>query len=225
MANSAFKDSEIDYTDMMTDPHAFADRVWAKAEELKEICKADISIASLTRQMEEAKTSTPADDSIHVLLNGVYKYADDLPLEQMPAIIAAARQLVSDLETQFKDRIIYEAAKQADPSKDKKLAHAYYMDLRKAFNSYVEFVNGFGPEMIPTLKTQGELKTIPALPGNFGGSTTALKHYVFIYNGEELRNPAALSVELGIERIVMYDDMLAYLEAHPEHEVVVKVVM
>ena len=218
---TAFKDSMLDYSDMMTDPHQFAKRVFDKADEYKEICKADISIAALTRQMEDSLQE--ADPSIHVLFNAVYNYSDEFPLEQMPAVITAARQLVKDLETAFSDRVIREAAAQADPSKDKKLAHAMYMDLRKTYNDYAKFMNNMAL-MFPDLENN-PLKEIPALPGNYGSSTTALKHYVFVHNNEEFRNPVALCRELGIDRIVMYDDMLEYIEAHPDLEVIVKVVM
>lgn len=214
MSNAAFEDLELDISDMMTNPTGFAKRVQEKATELREALKEDTSTAALMRKHEDTKA--PADSVIIQNLNTIYNYADELPIEQMPAIIDAARQLVKDLETQYGDRLIREAAKSTGALANKKLAHALYITLRDRFNDYVDFMNGF---------MKCDLEKLPPLPGNYGRQSTGLKHYVFEYEGEQYRNPRALCRKIGIEPISMYDKMLTYLEEHPELEIEIKEVM
>lgn len=216
MKTAAFEDLMLDCTDMMTNPPAFAARVLAKAEELKEICKTDTSTQALIREFEESNVEP--DKTFTVLFNAIYTYSDEYPIEQMPRIIEAAKQLVKDLETAFRDRTIREAAHRTNPMKDKKLAHALYSTLRERYNDYVDFMNKF---------FNHDLHKLPPLPGNYGPQTTGLKHYVFIFpDGSEFRNVAAVSRKLGLHpHLVMYQDMIEYLEEHPELEIVTKEVM
>lgn len=215
MSDAAFEDLELDFSDMMTNPTAFAKRVNHKAEELREGLKEDQSTAALMRRFKEIEK--PADTSIHVLLNAVYNMADEeLPLEQMPAIMTAVKKLMGDLETLFDDLAIRHLASESKSITNKKVLHAQYVTLRERFNDYADFMNGFMKQSIEKL---------PSLPGNYGRPSSGLKHYVFEYNGEQYRNPRALCRKIGIEPISMYDKMLEYLDEHPEHDVLIKEVM
>ena len=219
MGNAAFEDLNIDTDIMMSDPIKFALSVYDAAEELRETLRTDTSTATLMRNFEEK--SEPADQAIHVLMNAVYAYADDLPIEQLPNIIELSRKLTKDLETLFKDRVVIEASKNKETVKDKKLAAALYKELREGFNSYVEFIN-----MFYKAKLKGaELKLLPSMPGNWGATSTGLKHYTFQIGDDAdniYRQPAAVCRKLNLPLMHMYDVFLDYIEAHPELNISVK---
>lgn len=214
MSNGPFKDLEIDFSDMMTKPEDFSARVFEEADKLRAVCKADTSVAALTRKFQETKV--PADTLFHVLYNeGVYKYADEMPIEMMPSLIALAKKHVADLEEAFKDRVIREASESSDSIQDKKLASLLYSDLRQAYNSFVKFMNGF---------KKTNLKELPVLPGNYGSQSGALFYYTYEFKGETFRNPRILVREVCTafnltypdKEPTNYMDVVEWLELHPE---------
>lgn len=192
ISNAAFEDLELDISDMMTDPEKFSEKVLQKAKELKEICKADHSVAGLISEVNRFadKEDITLDTFFPTIMNAIYTEADKRPLEEMPAIITMAEQLVKDLKVQFRDRAIHEAAKRSESMFDKRVAHAQYSALREKYNTYVRF-------MSTLLKI--ELDPMPPLPGNFGSGTSALPLYVFehIDSGDSYRNHRAV-----VDRII-----------------------
>lgn len=219
MGNAIFEDLDIDTDLMLTKPAAFIEQVYSAADTLRETLKADTSIAAITRRYEDS--GTEADVSIHVLLNAVYTYADELSVEQMPAIIEASRKLTRDLEAAFRDRVIEDSSRNSKDVKDKKLAAALYKDLREMFNSYLQYMNMFFKKSL-----NGEVyKELPSMPGNYGNSTTGLKHYTFIIGDDEdnvYRQPAAVCRKLNLPVMHLYDEFLAYVVEHPELNIHVK---
>ena len=176
MANAAFLDVELDLTYMQSDPEKFMEMVYEKADELKAICRADHSISALTSTI--VNEQVPASREILDFMDNIYKMADDCPIEMMPAIIHAAEKMLSDLRTQFKDRVIEETANRTDTVGNKRVAQAQYKALREAIDTYVRFMN--------TLQAY-DFKGLPALPGNFGDGPTSLKYYTFIAPNKEDR--------------------------------------
>ena len=203
MANAIFEDLEIDFHDMLSNPEGFAERVYAKAEELKAICKADTSVKAFEERYKE--NAKPLPKIVADGFNDIYEDIDSIDLEYMVEAIKAARQLVSDLETAFKDRCIRQAAKDGTAVGDKRLAHAQYTRLKDVFNLYVKSIG-----MFAALKTF-DLKPLPNLPGNYGGGTTSFIHYVFELDGEQYRNHHIVCRKLGID-IRSLVDLLEYIE-------------
>lgn len=205
MANAIFEDLEIDFSDMMSDPEAFAQRVYNAADRLKDICKADTSVAAFTERYKKDAKELP--DIVRQGFNEIYEDVDSIELDYMVEAIKAAKQLVTDLETAFKDRCIREAAKDGTAIGDKRLAHAQYTRLKDDFNLYVKAIGlfSFGKNL--------DLKTLPNLPGNYGSGTTSFIHYVFEMDGEQYRNHHLVSRKLGLETRTL-SDLLEYIEAN-----------
>ena len=212
MANAIFEDLEIDFSDMMSNPGGFAQRVYDAAEKLREICKADTSTAAfMERYKDEGEEVT---EDIKSAFDMVYDEVDKADLKYMVDAIEQARRLVRDLETAFRDRCIRQAAKEGKALGDKRIAHAQSTRLKDDFNLYVKAIGMF------TFGKDLNLKTLPNLPGNYGSGTSSLVHHVFELNGEQYRNHHVVCRKLGIEtRSLM--DLLEYLEEN-ETDVVVK---
>jgi hypothetical protein len=203
VGNAIFFDLEIDHSDMMSNPEGFAQRVYDKAEELKAICKADTSVNAFMDRYKSQAKPLPVGNS--QAFDGIYEDIDSIDLEYMVSAIAAAKKLVSDLETMFRDRCIRQAAHDGTAIGDKRVAHAQYTRLKDDFNLYVKAIGLF------TFGKDADLKPLPNLPGNYGGGTTSLVHHVFEYDGEQYRNHHAVCRKLGIDtRSLM--DLLEYLE-------------
>jgi hypothetical protein len=215
MGNAIFDDLEIDWSDMMTDPQAFSIRVHEAADKLKDICKADMSVASFTEQHKKNAKELP--DIIKQGFDEIYEDVDSIDLDYMVNAIAAAKKLVADLEVAFKDRCIREAARDGMAISDKRVAHAQYTRLKDDYNLYVKAIGIF------THGKDLDLKTLPNLPGNYGSGTTSFIHYVFEMGGEQYRNHYAVCRKLGIDTMPL-TDFLEYLEQH-ETGVVVKETM
>ena len=135
-------------------------------------------------------------------------------LKYMVDAIKQARKLVTDLETAFRDRCIRAAANEGTAIGNKRVAHAQYTRLKDDFNLYVKSIGLF------TMGKDINLKTLPALPGNYGSGSSALINYVFYIGDEEYRNHHAVCRKLGIE-IKSLMDLLEYIENN-ETNVVVK---
>ena len=203
MANAIFDDLEIDYSDMLTNPQGFAERVYEAADNLRAICKADTSTNSFIERYKSE--GVPAPKSLTDILNTYYDEVDVEDLNIMVDAIKQAKKLVTDLETAFRDRCVRQAAKEGTAIGNKRVAHAQYTRLRDDFNLYVKAFSVF------TLNKGTDLKPLPALPGNYGAGTTTLVHHVFELDGEQYRNHHAVCRKLGIElRSLM--DLLEYIE-------------
>jgi len=171
VANAIFEDLMIDFSDMLSDPESFAARVYDAADRLRDICKADTSVQAFTeRYRKEAK---PLPDSIVAGFDMVYEDVDSIELDYMVEAIKAAKKLVSDLETAFKDRCIRQAATDGTAIGDKRLAHAQYTRLKDDFNLYVKSIGMF------SFMKQVDLKPLPNLPGNYGGGTSS---FISVYH-------------------------------------------
>lgn len=216
MANNAiFEDLEIDFSDMLSNPEGFAERVYSRAEELKAICKADTSTNAYMEKYKD--NSLPAPDSILSSFNQIYEDIDAADLDYMVDAIKQAKKLVSDLETAFRDRCMRQAAKDGLATGDKRVAHAQYTRLKDDFNLYVKSIGMF------TFGKEANLRTLPSLPGNYGSGTSNLINYIFELDGEQYRNHHVVCRKLGIEVKSLFD-LLEYLEEN-ETGVIVKEVM
>ena len=212
MGNAIFDDLEIDYSDMLTNPQGFAERVYEAADKLKAICKADTSIRSFEEKYKSEGITIPKE--LNDILNNFYDEVDVEDLNIMVDAIKMAKKLVTDLETSFRDRCIRQAAKEGTAIGNKRVAHAQYTRLREDFNLYAKAFKVF------TLNQGEDLKQLPALPGNYGAGTSSLIHHVFYLGEDEYRNHYAVCRKLGIElRPLM--DFLEYLENN-ETGVIVK---
>jgi hypothetical protein len=203
MANAIFEDLEIDFSDMLSNPEGFAERVYAAADKLKEICKADISVDAFTKRYKD--NAKPIPPMLQEIFNEIYEDVDNIELDYMVEAIVAAKKLVADLETAFRDRCIRQAAKDGTAIGDKRLAHAQYTRLKDDFNLYVKSIGmfSFGKEL--------DLRQLPNLPGNYGSGTSSFIHYVFEMNGEQYRNHHLVCRKLGIDTRPL-SDLLEYLE-------------
>jgi len=212
MANAIFEDLEIPFKDMMSNPEGFADRVYAAADKLREICKADTSVAAFTERYKKNAKELPTE--VLDQFSKIYEDMDNLPLDHMVEAIKQAKALVSDLETAFKDRCIREAAQDGTAIGDKRVAHAQYTRLKDDFNLYVKAISLF------TFGQNVDLKPLPNLPGNYGSGTTSFVHHVFEMDGEQYRNHYVICRKLGLNTMPL-SDLLEYL-AKNDTGVVVK---
>ena len=207
MANVIFEDLEIDFSDMLTNPEGFAERVYEKAEELKAICKADTSVKSFEERYKAQGTETPSE--ITDFINNYYDAVDDADLSIMVDAIKKAKKLVTDLETAFRDRCIRQAATEGTNIGNKRVAHAQYTRLKDDFNLFVKSFKMF------SFASDIDLKPLPNLPGNYGSGNVSLIYYVFELNGDQYRNHYAVSRKVGIESMNLMDTV-EYFNAHPE---------
>jgi len=180
MANAIFEDLEIDFHDMLSNPAGFAERVYNKADELRAICKADTSTASFIERYKDIGEVVPQD--ITDEFNELYENIDKIDLKYMVDAIKQARKLVSDLETAFRDRCVYQAAQEGTAIGNKRVAHAQYTRLKDDFNLYVKSIGMFA------FGKAADLKPLPNLPGNYGSGTSSFVNYVFEIDGEQYRN-------------------------------------
>ena len=89
-------DLEIDSSDMLSNPRAFADRVVAKSQELRKILKESISVASYTENVREASEKEKVPAHIQKMIDDLYIAVDALPVEQIQPVIVAVRRLAGD---------------------------------------------------------------------------------------------------------------------------------
>jgi hypothetical protein len=212
LANAIFEDLEIDFSDMLSNPEGFAQRVYDKAEELRAICKADTSTAAFMERYKDQGETVP--EEILQEFNSLYENIDAVDLSYMVDAIKQAKKLVSDLETAFRDRCMRQAAKEGIAIGNKRVAHAQYTRLKDDFNLYVKSIGMFA------FGKTADLKTLPALPGNYGVGSSAFVNYIFEVDGEQYRNHHVICRKLGIEVKSLFD-LLEYLETH-ETDVIVK---
>jgi uncharacterized protein (DUF2384 family) len=225
VSNAIFVDLDIEYKDViMSDPPEFHRRVWEVAEQLKEICRSDTSVSSLEKKYRTLSKKDDVNKEITSLLEDYYKQVDDVPLNEMPAYIDAARTLVKDLETAFKDRCVYESTRESSAVSDKRIAHAQYTRLRDVYNNWVKAIVLFNDEE-DRATWEFEPSPLPPLPGNYGSGLSPLKSYVYTIGTDEYRNHRAVCKLLSIP-VMNTTDFHDWLEANADiHSVIIKEVV
>lgn len=219
MNKSIFEDLEIDHSDMLTNPQAFAKRVLAVAAELEATLNSSSSVSKFEDQIkEDAKTFDASEQMqkiVKTLRNDIYEYCDSAPLEEVTIILENMRIAVREIETLFHSRAMYEATRSTSPLANKKVALYQHQRLRESWEVYRRFAQMMltnekgNPVMLPGIKAKS---------GNFGSGLSPLKTYVFTFdNGDSFVNHFAVMRKLGIHQdnsTLM--DLLEYLEANPD---------
>lgn len=211
---SIFEDLEIDTTDMLNEPEAFAARVVAKAKELEAILKSDTSVASYEKQVREQAKGQKISEDILPYVNDIYEIGETASLEDLVHLIDLARNLVKDLETAFHSRAVYESTRKTSPIADKRVAHAQHVKLRKAYDGFRQFCKLFNDYNPPVINGQS---------GNFGSNLSPLKTYIFEIDGDEFMNHFPVIRRLGkVDELTSLMDLLEYLEENPDSPVTVR---
>jgi hypothetical protein len=208
MSQAIFADLEIEYRDViMDDPVEFSRRVWEVADNLKAICRADTSVSSLEKMYREQSKEIKPEQEVQEIFNEIYELAEKDDLNRVPVYIEMAKRLVKDLETAFRDRCVYESARESSAISDKRVAHAQYTRLRDAFNLYQKTADLFFPEV------KGQIKALPPLPGNYGSGANPLKSHVYTIGEDEYRNHHVVCRQLGIP-VMNVSDLHDYIAEH-----------
>lgn len=206
------EDLEIDSSDMLSDPKAFAVRIVDKCYELKAILKGGISIGSHTENMKEIAAEKGTPQVITDKLSELYVLIDSLSTEEAYASIAAIIQFKSDVEYLVKDKIARDVTRESATVMEKKLAHQYYNGLRDLYGNFVSTIS------ILDKNLAAKLPQIPAMPGNFG-STNPVKTFLYILDdqpGEEYWSPYAIIRKLGMsDKLKTMMDLHEFIESNP----------
>lgn len=215
ISKSIFEDLDIDFSDMLEEPKAFAARVKAKASELEVILKSDTSVSALEQKVRDESKNAEVPTVVNEILDDLYQATDEATLPELVKTIERARLLVKELETAFSSRVMYDSVKDNSPVNDKKLAHFQHKRLREAYESYATFVEVFKEIKLPVIN---------GVSGNFG-SATPLERIVFEYipTNEQFMNPHPVIRRLGLtDKLHSVADLIEYLQEHEDAPVNVK---
>ena len=214
------KDLMIDDSDMFTDPLAFGRRLYAEAERLAGICKQDTGVNALTQEMKRKSEEVDVPVGILQELQTLYERGDEISIPELIKLIEAVGNLQSDLKNTLRDRVTREATMENSTIREKRIAHLQYVQLRKAYDAFrqlVKFLDASKKEPVFP-----KLKIIPALPGNYGG-TTQLEYFMFTIKGQEGEwfSYRAVAKELGLkDRFDTLRDFIEWCETPEGLEVV-----
>jgi len=204
------EDLEIDASDMLKNPMAFARRIEDKARELREILRGGLTIGSHTENVKESSEKVP--DEIQKKLDELYSMIDELPTEQAYSCIEAIARFKSDVEYLVKDKIERDVVRESASVMDKKLAHMYYVNLRKLYDNFVSTI------AILDKKLSTQLPKIPVVTGNFG-SIDSMKRNLYIFDdqpGEEYWSPHSVIRKLGMQdTLKTMMDLNEYIDNNP----------
>ena len=194
-------DLETDSSDMMTDPDAFITRVIAKSKELAAQLDAKSTMVEVERTFKEkAMKDSSAKEKAEKIFNEFY----DILAEQDSAVQVHFMGLLPELMKLCNSSIRSMSMRTNNVSSlSKRQINLLYIKLKNTYETYIQFMKMFHPDMIPKNPT-----VIPAKKGNYSDYTasTGIKTYEFWIDGVSYVNPYPVAKMLGIE-IVFYMDL------------------
>ena len=208
------EDLEIDSSDMLSDPKAFARRINNKANELRGILRNSVSVATHTEDIKDKAKGTKVPSHIQKMLDDLYSAIDDLddPADVIPCV-DAIRRMVGDTDYIFKDKVSREVTQMSASVMDKRVAHQLYIGLKKLYDHFVVTIS------IIDKKMAASFPTIPTMSGNYGGNLEPLKTYLYVFDDspeESYWNWYSVARKLGIyEDTKNYQDFVEYLDNNP----------
>jgi len=208
-----YEDLGIDYSNAMNNPAEFCSDVHKKAEELRTILKSGSSVSAFLDDMKHKPISRPQSlEAIQAALDDISDIADELPINEVQAVVEMLRKAANDIQYSIRNRAIYELAPTVEDELSKEMAIEQYKRLREVFNQYAKVIKEFDLH---------ETYPIPALTGNFG-SRSALQLYVFTPVGEKegYMNWRQLQKKFGMPEMNLMDT-IDYILAHPELKITV----
>jgi predicted house-cleaning noncanonical NTP pyrophosphatase (MazG superfamily) len=192
--NQVLADLEVDSSDMMDNPKQFIDRVIAKSKELAKQLDARGTLSEHERTFKEkAMKNTDAKAKAEVLYEQIY----ELIADQDPEVLVNLMPLIADITSMMNSSIRSMSMRSGNVTTlSKRQINLLYIKLKKTYETYIQFMQFFQPEMI-----YKQPPVIPPKKGNYSdhSATSGIKTYQFIIDGAEWINPFPVAKLLEIE--------------------------
>jgi hypothetical protein len=208
--------------EMFAAPATFAKRLLAKADELRQLLATPQSQSTKESEFRAAANGNfDAKKRADEIMNNLM----DLLVNEDPMVVHHFSARISELQATCNNVVKSAAATfdNGEPTIDKPMVHAQYIELRKFYEAFRGFNAAIGQNF----------SIMPALPGNYkpksGG--TNIKSYVYEWDGKTFINHFSLVRELlklanDTDRFAddfhTRQDCLDYFAANPQFAVVIK---
>lgn len=212
-------DLEVDSSDMMTKPKDFVQRVIIKSKELERQLDAKSTLQESERTFKEKALKNV--DAKAVAERIFIEIADKIT-EQDPEVLVHLLTLFPEITQTCASSIRSSSMRSGNVTAlSKRQINLMYIKLKNTYETYVQFMKLFRPDDI------GKPPVIPPKKGNYSdfSSSSGIKSYEFIVDGETWINPFAVAKKLGIEvkhymdlpdkiREIQADDETALVNGH-----------
>lgn len=200
-----FQDLEIPYEDWTENPKEFAKRLRDAANKLDVQLREKNNVISMEERFKAKALSNPefnaqADEFIDSIMDQI--------MQMEPEVLACVLTKLPEVSSSIA-RTIRTMSMRQEKQFSKKRVHLMYNRLRKAYETYVEFMKTFRAAEI------GNPPNIPARPGNYGNDSLSIKEYVFYIDDVDYLNYYTAARILGVE-ISHYMDLVDMFEGQTE---------
>lgn len=193
MFSQVLEDLQVDASDMMTEPKKFIQRVMLKANELAKQLDAKSTLSDVERAFKEkALKNEDAFNKAEEIFNEFYNKVSELE----PEVLVNLLTMIPDLLSMANSSVRSMSMRTSGTAQlSKKQVNLLYIRLKNLYEAYITFMKFFHPDEI------GTPPVIVAKKGNFSdfSSTSGIKVFEFIIDGNSYLNPFSVADKLGIK--------------------------